>query len=217
MRIYIVAKISSKGDINEIGAHTSFEAAVQQALSICEEIHGEVFRDIVELNEYLNMLLESGFDTSLIKVFETEVSMPQLKDTLEQYSEEFAKICGVSSIGHIAGTVYEKLFLLGLKNISKIEQKPSPAVDARDLFSQIENLAIEQGIVESKGKMFLGFFKSGGAGQKDVLLHLNGVDSGDNGCYYIDTEEFQDENNESGLKELVDKAGKFGISRIEIF
>ena len=104
-----------------------------------------------------------------------------------------------------------------MKNISMTEQKPSLANDARDLFSQIENLAIEHGIVESKGKMFLGLFKSGGVKQKDVLLHLNGVDSGNNGCYYIDTEEFQDENNESGLKELVDKAGKFGISRIEIY
>ncbi|MDD3466547.1 MAG: hypothetical protein PHE67_05285 [Campylobacterales bacterium] len=144
-----------------------------------------------------------------IALFETETQMPQLQNTFELYSEEFAKT--------IAGTVYERLFLLSLKNISKTEQKPSPAVNARDLFSQIENLAIEQGIVESKGKMFLGFFKSGGAGQKDVLLHLNGVDSGNNGCYYIDTEEFEDNDNESGLKDMVDKAGKFGVSRIEIY
>lgn len=97
------------------------------------------------------------------------------------------------------------------------EGKNTYVKNPRALFRQIEKLTIEAGIVESKGKMFLGFFKSGGAGQKDVLLHLNGVDSGNNGCYYIDTEEFEDYDNESGLNELVDKAGKFGISRIEIY
>lgn len=217
MKIFTVIKITQEGNINESKSHSTLESANRHALSICEEIHGEVFKDVAELNEYQDMLLEGGFDTSLIRVLETDISIPQIQNTFKQYSEEFAKICGVSSIESIAGTVYEKLFLLSLKNISKIEQKPSPAVDARDLFSQIEKLAIEAGVVESKGKMFLGFFKSGGAKQKDVLLHLNGVDSGNNGCYYIDTEEFQDENNESGLKELVDKAGKFGISRIEIY
>jgi len=171
--------------------------------------------DINKIEDGEEVELKSAED--VLAEYKTDISIPQIQNTFKQYSEEFAKICGVSSIESIAGTVYEKLFLLSLKNISKIEQKPSPAVDARDLFSQIEKLAIEAGVVESKGKMFLGFFKSGGAKQKDVLLHLNGVDSGDNGCYYIDTEEFQDENNESELKELVAKAGKFGISRIEIY
>ena len=149
--------------------------------------------DINKIEDGEEVELKSAED--VLAEYKTDISIPQIQNTFKQYSEEFAKICGVSSIESIAGTVYEKLFLLSLKNISKIEQKPSPAVDARDLFSQIEKLAIEAGVVESKGKMFLGFFKSGGAKQKDVLLHLNGVDSGDNGCYYIDTEEFQDENN----------------------
>ena len=75
MQIFAVLKIGQEGNINEIKAHTTLVSANRHALSICEEIHGEVFDSIEELNEYQDMLIEGGFDASLIRVLETEISL----------------------------------------------------------------------------------------------------------------------------------------------
>lgn len=99
--------------------------------------------------------------------------------------------------------VYQNNLLTGGFDISLVSiLETSLQASATELLRMIEALASAERVCAGPGRIFLGTTTSATARQKDALAHCGGVDIGfETG--YISTEDFEDEGDETGLKEYV--------------